>query len=119
MIAMPKLIPASVWSALSLAIAKGETAEIKHLIEQHQLDVNAFVDSGSWMPVLMEALLSYGFESEDDRLPLLKYLLDKGADPNIRCRHGYNSLHIAVQQERYIKALNLFLDYKIDVKCRR
>jgi hypothetical protein len=115
MIAMPKLIPASAWSALSLAIAKGEADEVKHLIEQHQLDVNAFVDSGSWMPVLMEALLSYGFESEDHRLPLLKYLLDKGADPNIRSRRGYNSLHIAVQQERYVKALDLFLDYKADV----
>ena len=115
MIAMPKLIPASVWSALSLAIAKGETNEVKHLVETNKLDVNAFVDSGSWMPVLMEALLSYGFESEDHRLPLLKYLLDKGADPNIRCRRGYNCLHIAVQQERYVKALDLFLDYKADV----
>ena len=115
MIAMPKLIPASVWGALSLAIAKGETDQVKHLVEQHNIDVNAFVDSGSWMPVLMEALLSYGFDSEEARLPLLKYLLDKGADPNIRCRRGYNCLHIAVQQERYIKALDLFLDYKADV----
>jgi hypothetical protein len=115
MIAMPKLIPASIWSALSLPIAKGDTDQVKHLVETHQLDVNAFVDSGSWMPVLMEALLSYGFESEDHRLPLLKYLLDKGADPNIRCRRGYNCLHIAVQQERYVKALDLFLDYKADV----
>jgi hypothetical protein len=115
MIAMPKLIPASVWSALSLAIAKGETDEVKHLVEKNKLDVNAFVDSGSWMPVLMEALLSYGFDSEEARQPLLKYLLENGADPNIRCRRGYNCLHIAVQQERYIKALDLFLDYKADV----
>jgi hypothetical protein len=115
MIAMPKLIPASVWSTLSLSIAKGETDQVKDLVEQHNIDVNAFVDSGSWMPVLMEALLSYGFESEEARLPLLRYLLDKGADPNIRCRRGYNCLHIAVQQERYVKALDLFLDYKADV----
>jgi hypothetical protein len=115
MIAMPKLIPASVWSALSLSIARGDTAEVQHLVEQHNLDVNAFVDSGSWMPLLMEALLSYGFETEDDRLPLLKYLLEKGADPNIRCLRGYNCLHIAVQQEKYRKALDLFLDYRADV----
>ena len=115
MIAMPKLIPASVWSALSLAIAKGDTAEVKHLVDLHILDVNAFVDSGSWMPVLMEALLSYGFDSEEDRLLLLRYLLDKGADPNIRCSRGYNCLHIAVQQEKYVKALDLFLDYNADV----
>ena len=63
----------------------------------------------------MEALLSYGFASEDERLPLLKYLLDKGADPNIRCLRGYNCVHIAVQQEKYRKALDLFLDHHADV----
>lgn len=115
MIAMPKLIPAPVWSDLSLAIAKGETSQVQHLVEQHNLDVNAFVDSGSWMPLLMEALLSYGFATEDERLRLLKYLLDKGADPNIRCLRGYNCVHIAVQQEKYRKALDLFLDHHADV----
>ncbi len=115
MIAMPKLIPAPVWSDLSLSIAKGETSQVQHLVEQYNLDVNAFVDSGSWMPLLMEALLSYGFATEDERLPLLKYLLDKGADPNIRCLRGYNCVHIAVQQEKYRKALDLFLDHHADV----
>ncbi|HEV2479133.1 MAG TPA: ankyrin repeat domain-containing protein [Puia sp.] len=115
MIAIPKLIPAPVWSELSLSIARGETPQVQRLVEQHSLDVNAFVDSGSWMPLLMEAMLSYGFATEDERLPLLKYLLDKGADPNIRCLRGYNCVHIAVQQEKYSKALDLFLDYHADV----
>ena len=69
MIAMPKLIPASVWSALSLSIAKGDTAGVKRLVEEYHLDVNAFVDSRSWMPVLMEALLSYGFETRTTVFP--------------------------------------------------
>lgn len=115
MIVLPKLIPASVWSALSLSIAKGDTAGVEHLVEEYHLDVNAFVDSRSWMPVLMEALLSYGFASEDDRLHLLRYLLEKGANPNICCYRGYNCLHIAVQQEKYVKALDLFLDFNADV----
>src|ERR1700761_7825734 len=115
MIAMPKLIPASVWSAISLAIASGDTTGTQRLVEEYHLDVNAFVDSGSWMPLLMEALLSYGFDSEEDRLVLLRYLLEKGADPNICCLRGYNCLHIAVQQEKYVKALDLFLDYHADV----
>ena len=115
MIAMPKLIPSDSWSAVSLAIASGDTTQVKQVVEQHNLDVNAFVDSRSWMPILMEALLSYGFNTEDDRLVLLRYLLDRGANPNVCCLRGYNCLHIAVQQEKYLKALDLFLDYHADV----
>src|SRR5580692_723494 len=100
MIALPKLVPAKTWNTLSLAIARGETSRVQEIIEEGQLDVNACVDSTSWMPVLMEALISYGFASEQDRLPLIKYLLEKGANPNINCARGYNSLHIAAQQER-------------------
>jgi hypothetical protein len=115
MIAMPKLIPASAWSALSLAIARGNTAQVQHVIGENDLDVNAFLDSSSWMPLIMDVLLSLGFESEESRLPLLRYLLEKGANPNILCARGYNCLHIAVQQDRYLRALDLFLDYNADV----
>jgi len=115
MIALPKLVPATAWNTLSLAIARGDTNRVQEIVEEGQLDVNACVDSTSWMPVLMEALLSYGFTSERDRLPLLQYLLEKGANPNIICARGYNCLHIAAQQERYIDALDLMLDYKADV----
>ena len=115
MIALPKLVPASVWNSLSLAISRGETQRVQEIVEVHKLDVNACVDSTSWMPILMEALLSYGFSTEQDRLPLLKYLLDKGANPNINCVRGYNCLHIAAQQDRYIYALDLLLDYNADV----
>jgi len=115
MIALPKLVPATAWNSLSLAIARGETNQVQGIIEERQLDVNACVDSSSWMPILMEALLSYGFRSEEERLPLLRYLLEKGANPNIICARGYNCLHIAAQQERYIDALDFLLDYNADV----
>jgi hypothetical protein len=115
MIALPKLVPATAWNSLSLAIASGNTNRVQKIVEEGKLDVNACVDTTFWMPVLMEALLSYGFASEPDRLPLLKYLLDKGANPNIICSRGYNCLHIAAQQDRYIDALDLMLDYDADV----
>src|SRR5258708_3927824 len=115
MIALPKLDPTTAWNSLSLAIARGDAPRVQEIIEERRLDVNACVDSSSWMPVLMEALLSYGFSSEEARLPLIKYLLEKGANPNIICARGYNCLHIAAQQERYIYALDLMLDYKADV----
>jgi hypothetical protein len=115
MIAMPKLIPTTQWNALSLAIGRGDTDRVKHLVEDHGLEMDAFLDDLSCMPVLMEALLSNGFPSEAERLPFLRYLLERGANPNVCCRKGYNCLHIAVQQERYIPALDLFLDFPADV----
>jgi len=60
-------------------------------------------------------LLSNGFATEAERLPLLRWLLEKGANPNIYCAKGYNCLHIAVQQERYLGALELFLEFDADV----
>lgn len=115
MIALPKLIPTTAWNALSLAIARGDANRVQEIIEEQQLDVSACIDSSSWMPVLMEALLSHGFRTEEERLPLLRYLLEEGANPNIICARGYNCLHIAAQQERYIDALDLFLDFDADV----
>jgi len=115
MIATPPLIPRSEWNALSLAIARRDTRQVQDLVEEHSLNVNAFLDSSSWMPLLMDALLSNSFENEEDRLPLLRYLLDKGANPSICCAWGYNCLHIAVREDKYLKALDLFLDYKADV----
>ena len=113
---MPTLIPNEQRNALSLAITRGDTDQLKYLVEEHGLDVDAFLDdSSTCMPVLMDALLSNGFSSETEQLPLLRYLLEKGANPNICCRKGYNCLHVAVQQDKYIKALDLFLDFHADV----
>ncbi|HVU57565.1 MAG TPA: ankyrin repeat domain-containing protein [Puia sp.] len=115
MIAMPPLVPTHVWNTLSLAIARGATDQVKELVEENHLDVNACLSDSYWMPLLMEALLSSGFSTEQERLPLLKYLLENGANPNICCSKGYNCLHIAVQQHQYIHALDLLLDFDPDV----
>jgi ankyrin repeat protein len=111
----PPLVPTLVWNPLSLAIARGDTDQVKHLVEELNLDVNACLSDSFWMPMLMEVLISSGFSTEEDRLPLLRYLLEKGANPNICCSKGYNCLHIAVQQHQYIHALDLFLDFDADV----
>ncbi len=115
MIATPPLIPGSEWNGLSLAIARGAADQVQTLFEENLLDVNAFLDTSSWMPVLMDVLISNGFDSEEDRLRVLRYLLKKGANPNICCSRGYNCLHVAVQQDKYLRALDLFLDYDPDV----
>src|SRR5258707_14097125 len=98
MIALPKLVPTTAWNSLSLAIARGDAPRVQEIIEEHRLDVNACIDSSSWMPVLMEALLSYGFSSEESRLPLINHLLDKGTNPNIIFPRGSNDLHSTSQK---------------------
>ncbi|UIR55671.1 ankyrin repeat domain-containing protein [Sphingobacterium sp. SRCM116780] len=111
---MIKLIPKAHKQPLLSAIAKGDFDSIKNIIEQNKIDINAY-DDYSYSPILMEVLTPYGIKNEDDRLKILRYFLEKGADPNLNCKSGYNCLHIAVQQEKLVKALDLFLDFGGDV----
>lgn len=69
MIATPPLIPRSEWNALSLAIARGDTRQVQNLVEEHFINVNAFLDSSNWMPLLMDALLSNGYETRRTACP--------------------------------------------------
>lgn len=112
---MIKVIPKEHQRILYTAIARGESDTIKNIIEQHNIDVDAFIDTESYQPVIMEVLTSYGFKEERERIEILRYLLDKGANPNIKSKQGYNCLHIAAQNEQVLTALDLFLDYGADV----
>jgi len=98
-----------------MAIAKGEVYNVMEIIKQNSIDVDAYMDTEFYTPVLMQALSSYGFKVETERLLMLKFLLDTGADPNKYCKKGYNCLHIAAQQRELVSALDLFLDFKGDV----
>jgi len=100
-----------------MAIARGEFDNFKKLVEQNYLDVDAFIDNKNYTPVLMEILLSRGISDENNRLTMLHYVLDKGANPNTKCKAGYNCLHIAARQPKLAKALDLFLDFNGDVNC--
>ncbi|WP_026063180.1 ankyrin repeat domain-containing protein [Pedobacter arcticus] len=111
---MIKIIPDQYKRPLLSAIAKGDFDNIKIIIEQNKMDLNVY-DDYSYSPILMEVLTSFGIKDENERLKLLRYFLENGADPNLNCKSGYNSLHIAVQQEKLIKALDLFLDFGGDV----
>lgn len=111
---MIKLIPKQYKRPLLSAIAKGEFNSIKSIVEQNKIDLNAY-DDHSYSPILMHVLTSFGIKDESKRLKILRYFLENGADPNLNCKLGYNSLHIAIQQERLIKSLDLFLSFGGDV----
>lgn len=112
---MIKLVPEHLRRDLSMAIAKGEFDGVRKIIEVNRIDADSFIDTEAYKPIIMEALLSYGIKNEADRLVMLRYLLEKGANPNTNCKSGYNCLHIAVQREKLAKALDLFLDFNADV----
>ena len=112
---MLSIVPQTHRKALTMAIAKGDIKEIKHLIEEKNIDVNAFMDDETYDPILMKVLLSYGFSDTTQKLEAVRYMLEKGANPNIKSKSGYNCLHIAVHQETFIDILSLFLDFGGDV----
>lgn len=112
---MISIVPEQHQQTLSTAIAKAEYETLKQIVEQNAIDVNSFMDDKHYEPILMGILVSRGFPNEDDRLMMLRYALDKGANPNTKSKSGYNCLHIAVQQEKLIRALDLFLDFDGDV----
>ncbi|HIQ15527.1 MAG TPA: ankyrin repeat domain-containing protein [Leucothrix sp.] len=87
----------------------------KKTVKKRNIDLNAFIDDDKYQPVLMEILLSYDITDENKRLKFLRYCLEHGANPNIKCKEGYNCLQVAVEQERLSRALDLFLDFGGDV----
>jgi len=111
---MIQLIPEKYQRPLLSAIANGNIDSIKNIIEQNGLEVNIY-NNHSFSPIIMDVLTSFGIKNENDRLKILQFFLDRGADPNLNCKSGYNSLHIAVQQDKLIQSLDLFLDFRGDV----
>lgn len=111
---MINTIPEQHKRALSLAIAKGEFDSMRSIIEGNNIDLNAYEEQ-FYTPIIMDVLTSYGIKNESDRVNMLRYCLENGANPNLNCKAGYNSLHVAVQQQRLIAALDLFLDFGGDV----
>lgn len=88
-----------------MAIAKGEFGQVKSMVEQNDIDVDSFSDDESYTPLLMKVLTSYGMKDENKKLTMLRYFLERGANTN--CKSGYNSLHLAVQNESLVKAIML------------
>ena len=107
-------IPEQQRQALSLAIAKGDFESMRNIIEVNKIDLNAYEEQ-FYTPILMGVLTSYGINDENKRVEILRYCLEHGANPNLNCKAGYNSLHVAVQQQFLIRALDLFLDFGGDV----
>lgn len=109
-----KIIPAQCEKQLSMAIDSADLDSVKRIVEKSNIDPNAY-ENGSYTPILMTILISFVINDEDKRLAILAYFLEKGANPNLKSKEGYNCLHVAVQHDRLARALSLFLDFGGDV----
>lgn len=84
---MIQLIPEKYHRPLVSAIANGNIDNIRNIIEQNGLEVNIY-SNHSFSPITMDVLTSFGIKNENDRLKILQFFLDRGADPNLQTRHS-------------------------------
>lgn len=89
------------WSPLLSAAAKGQLEVVKYLAE-HGADVNYK------HPITKMTAVAHA--TDDNNLPLLEYLLQKGADPNIKMRGGVSVLRLAKDMGNS-KAAELLVKY--------
>nr|CAB3462539.1 unnamed protein product [Digitaria exilis] len=73
---------------LHAAAAKGHFGVCKFLVEEMAFDVNSTSDEGV-TPMLLAAI--------DGNVPILRYLLDRGGDPEAPTCRGSMPLHNAVE----------------------
>ncbi|NDV96558.1 hypothetical protein D0T84_16785 [Dysgonomonas sp. 521] len=113
---MLHIVPEKHRRPLFMAIAKGESEQVKSIIEKNNINPNSFSDEKYDRLILMDVLTSFGYKDKpQERLDLMRFLLDKGADVNMNCRSGYNTMHIAIRQVSQMAELDLMLNYNPDV----
>ena len=106
----------------NLADSHGETAlmaaadrynpEIVQLLLEHGADANA--SDGDGNTVLMHASSSK-YNWQEERKPLIHFLLDKNADPHRRNSHGVSALMLMAREGN--PAMPLLLDKGVDVNA--
>ncbi len=81
-------------------------------IEFHSLDVNYIIDVKNNENMIYQATHCY---KED--YSLIKYLLEKGANLNLKCKSGYNAFHKSIYNNN-LDMIELFLQFKAEVNTR-
>jgi ankyrin repeat protein len=129
------------WTPLHIASVKGRLMVVQVLLTHHA-DVNAG-NSGNWVPlhlaswhghltvarVLLEHGTDVNFQTHVDETPLrlltekngsmklAQLLLERGADPHVRCHYGWDSLYMALRKGR-LGLAQLLLKHGADPNAR-
>ena len=92
--------------------------EALELLLEYGVDLNL---TGDWGNTPLYFLLRYWDVAREEQVGQgLRWLLDHGADPNVRCgREQETSLHVAARRGQSPEVVRLLLDHGADVHARR
>ena len=111
----PSIIPAHLELPVAQAIYQGNVPALQQLLEEHQLNVNSFLNNRFYDPLLVKAVVAFSPKKPVAGQAVIEYLLAQGADVNKKCKSGYNGLQVAVNQEQLMPVLELLMAYGPDV----
>ncbi|NIK90713.1 hypothetical protein GZ212_01000 [Mangrovimonas sp. CR14] len=72
--------------------------KVIELIENQKIDVNGYADYEHSRSILISVISDCNseFKGSENHVKLVKYIIDKGADINLKTKEGYNALEIAL-----------------------
>ncbi|TRZ42485.1 ankyrin repeat domain-containing protein [Robertkochia solimangrovi] len=72
--------------------------KVIELIENQKIDVNGYADYEHSRSILISVISDCNseFKGSENHVKLVKYIIDKGADINVKTKEGHNALEIAL-----------------------
>ncbi|WP_294823360.1 hypothetical protein [uncultured Flavobacterium sp.] len=96
-------------------VYKGHFDAVVQTMSQYNIDVNEMVYEDKNENILFRCISGV---DHNDNIRLIKYLLDNGANPNIKSKSGYNAFHLILYIPKDIELVALLLDYDVEVNSR-
>lgn len=112
----PSIVSYSIEAQLGRLLYWGNFEEAVAMIEENGVKVNS-VFPNRYYSSLIEEVIS-GCEQnnslgKNNHFPLLKYLLENGADVTVQNKDGYSALYLACVEAKKMKHLETILEYPI------
>lgn len=108
-------LPAETLKKLSYNVFRGPFEEVVKVIEDNSLDLNSRLDENRGSTMLGKCL--HGLKYGTDNLRLITYLLENGANPNLRDYDKTSAFHWAIY-EGDLDIVELFMQYEVEVNLQ-
>jgi hypothetical protein len=100
---------------LNIAVYRNQFEKVKQLVEIDCVDVNSIENFGKIMETAPHVIVA---SYHEDNIEILKYLLEKGANPDQCCSAQKNALKSAAKNGN-VNALKVLLNYNADLKIEK